>query len=196
MITEHLQPKEVFTYFEEISKIPHGSGNIERISNYLVDFAKKQELEYYQDQDKNVIIIKEATKGYEDRDPVMLQGHMDMVAVKKPESSINMKEEGLQLMNANPYANGSVIFTQNGYYSREFANRTHGGMVGINVGIPVPVGMFPFNGHKLSFFGDQHCLGKDGIRFYTRAKTVTKHWYDEESRKKSMDTWEGTVERI
>ena len=98
MITGHLQPREVFTYFEEISKIPHGSGNIEKISNYLVDFAKEQGLEYYRDQDKNVIIIKEATKGYEDKEPVMLQGHMDMVAVKKPESSIDMKEEGLQLV--------------------------------------------------------------------------------------------------
>ena len=51
-------------------------------------------------------------------------------------------------------------------------------------------------GNKDSFYGDQHVLGLDGVRFYTRAKTVTKHWYDEHSRKKVMDTWEGTVERI
>lgn len=55
-------------------------------------------------------------------------------------------------MNNNPFANGSVIFTQSGYYAREFQKRTHGGMVGINVGIPVPVGVFPFSGHKQSFF--------------------------------------------
>lgn len=105
-------------------------------------------------------------------------------------------EEGLALMNENPYANGSVIFTQNGYYAREFELRTDGGMVGINVGIPVPSAYFPFSGNKDSFFGDQHVLGIDGVRFYTRAKTVTKHWYDEASRKKVVDTWEGTVERI
>ena len=105
-------------------------------------------------------------------------------------------EEGLAVMNANPFANGSVIFTQNGYYARQFELLTDGGMVGINVGIPVPSAYFPFSGNKDSFFGDQHVLGLDGVRFYTRAKTVTKHWYDEKSAKKAMDTWEGTVERI
>ncbi len=104
-------------------------------------------------------------------------------------------EEGLSIMNANPFANGSVIFTQNGYYARQFELLTDGGMVGINVGIPVPSAYFPFSGNKDSFFGDQHVLGLDGVRFYTRAKTVTKHWYDEHSRKKAIDTWEGTVER-
>ena len=104
-------------------------------------------------------------------------------------------EEGLALMNANPFANGSAIFTQNGYYARQFELLSDGGMVGINVGIPVPSAYFPFSGNKESFFGDQHVLGLDGVRFYTRAKTVTKHWYDENSRKKAMDTWEGTVER-
>lgn len=104
-------------------------------------------------------------------------------------------EEGLAIMNANPYANGSVIFTQNGYYAREFELRTDGGMVGINVGIPVPSAYFPFSGNKDSFFGDQHVLGIDGVRFFTRAKTVTKHWYDEHNRTKRLDTWEGTVER-
>ena len=105
-------------------------------------------------------------------------------------------EEGLAVMNANPFANGSVIFTQSGYYARQFELLTDGGMVGINVGIPVPSAYFPFSGNKDSFYGDQHVLGLDGVRFYTRAKTVTKHWYDEQSAKKAMDTWEGTVERI
>lgn len=105
-------------------------------------------------------------------------------------------EEGLALMNANPFANGSVIFTQSGYYAREFELRTDGGMVGVNVGIPVPSAYFPFSGNKDSFFGDQHVLGLDGVRFYTRAKTVTRHWYDEHSGKRAVDTWEGTVERV
>ncbi|MDK2902924.1 MAG: malonate-semialdehyde dehydrogenase (acetylating) / methylmalonate-semialdehyde dehydrogenase [Clostridiales bacterium] len=103
-------------------------------------------------------------------------------------------EEGIEVMNSNPFANGSVIFTQNGYYAREFARRTHGGMVGINVGIPVPVGIFPFNGHKMSFIGDLHVLGKDGVRFYTETKTVTTRWFDEEELKKTkVDTWDGSV---
>ncbi|MBO5953711.1 MAG: CoA-acylating methylmalonate-semialdehyde dehydrogenase [Oscillospiraceae bacterium] len=105
-------------------------------------------------------------------------------------------EEGVAVMNANPFANGSVIFTQSGYYARQFEMLTDGGMVGINVGIPVPSAYFPFSGNKDSFYGDQHVLGLDGVRFYTRAKTVTKHWYDEKSAKKAVDTWEGTVERI
>ncbi len=104
-------------------------------------------------------------------------------------------DEGLSLMNKNPFANGSAIFTQNGYYARQFEFLTDGGMVGINVGIPVPTAYFPFSGNKDSFFGDQHVLGIDGVRFYTRAKTVTKHWYDEHSKMKTIDTWEGTVER-
>lgn len=101
-------------------------------------------------------------------------------------------EEGLALMNANPFANGSVIYTQNGYYAREFAKRTHGGMVGINVGIPVPAGIFPFAGHKGSFFGDLHALGKDGLRFYTESKVVTTRWFDEEEMKKTkVSSWDG-----
>lgn len=103
-------------------------------------------------------------------------------------------EEGLEIMNRNPFANGSVIFTQNGHYAREFARHTDGGMVGVNVGIPVPVGMFPFSGHKNSFIGDLHCLGKDGFRFYTETKVVTTRWFDEEQSKSThVTTWDGTI---
>lgn len=103
-------------------------------------------------------------------------------------------EQGLAVMNNNEFANGSVIFTQSGYYAREFQKRTHGGMVGINVGIPVPVGMFPFSGHKRSFFGDLHCLGKDGMRFYTETKCVTTRWFDEDEIKRGkVDSWDGTI---
>lgn len=103
-------------------------------------------------------------------------------------------EEGLEIMNANRYANGSVIFTRNGYYSREFARRTHAGMVGINVGIPVPVGVFPFSGHKQSFFGDLHTLGKDGIRFFTEIKAVTSRWFDEREIKDiEIGTWDAVL---
>ena len=105
-------------------------------------------------------------------------------------------DEGITVMNANPFANGSVIFTKSGYYARKFEVLTDGGMVGINVGIPVPTAYFPFSGNKASFFGDLHVLGKDGVRFYTRAKTVTKHWFDDASERKAVGTWEGTVERL
>ena len=113
-----------------------------------------------------------------------------VLCIKRVESF----EEGLALMNRNPFANGSVIFTQNGYYAREFAKHTDGGMVGVNVGIPVPIGVFPFCGHKRSFFGDLHCHGKDAFRFYTESKCVTIRWFDEEEMKKEkVDTWDGSA---
>lgn len=103
-------------------------------------------------------------------------------------------EEGLKIMNDSPYANGSVIYTQSGYFAREFARHTDGGQVGINVGIPVPVGFFPFSGHKQSFFGDLHCLGKDAYRFFTESKAVTTHWFDEEEKTATdVSTWDGTI---
>ncbi len=105
-------------------------------------------------------------------------------------------EEGLSIMNANPFANGSVIYTNSGYYAREFARRTDGGMVGINVGIPVPVGMFPFNGHKLSFFGDLHTLGKDGVKFFTESKVVTSTWFSPDiDENVTVDTWDGSISK-
>lgn len=106
-------------------------------------------------------------------------------------------EEGIAVMNANPFANGSSIFTTNGHYGREFSRRTDGGMAGINVGIPVPLAFFPFSGNKQSFFGDLHCLGRDGLRFYTRTKTVTAKWPspDEATEACKVCTWEGTINR-
>lgn len=97
-ITRDLKPGTVFSFFEEICAIPHGSGNVEAISDYLVQFAHQRELEVIQDEMKNVIIIKEAAPGYEQAAPIILQGHMDMVAVKKPEASIDMQKEGLALV--------------------------------------------------------------------------------------------------
>ncbi len=103
-------------------------------------------------------------------------------------------EEGLALINRSRFANGAVIFTQSGYYGREFARRSQAGMVGVNVGIPVPVAVFPFTGHKASFFGDLHALGADGLRFYTETKAVTTKWFDEAEKKRTrVDTWDGSV---
>ena len=104
-------------------------------------------------------------------------------------------EDGLVLMNANEFGNGSVIYTQSGYFAREFARRTHGGMVGVNVGIPVPLGMFGFTGHKNSFFGDLHTMGTDGVRFFTQLKTVTSHWFSEEEGREArvLNSWDGMI---
>jgi malonate-semialdehyde dehydrogenase (acetylating)/methylmalonate-semialdehyde dehydrogenase len=104
-------------------------------------------------------------------------------------------EEGLALMNANEFANGSVIYTQSGYFAREFAHRTHGGMVGVNVGIPVPLGVFGFTGHKNSFFGDLHAMGMDGVRFFTELKSVTTHWFSEEEAREGrvLNSWDGMI---
>lgn len=96
-VLSNLEPQNVFHYFEEITKIPHGSGNIQRLSDYLVSFARQRGLTVIQDELKNVIIIKEASSGYENEPALILQGHMDMVAVKKPGCAIDMKTEGLQV---------------------------------------------------------------------------------------------------
>ena len=103
-------------------------------------------------------------------------------------------EEGLALMNASPYGNGSCIFTESGHYARDFARRTHAGMVGVNVGIPVPISVFPFCGHKESF-GDLHVMGTDGVAFYTETKAVTTRWLGKAKITKTMSTWEGTIAR-
>ena len=97
MTLEQLEPKEVFHYFKEICKIPHGSGNTGQISDYLKAFTDEHGLYCRQDELNNIIMIKEASKGYEDHEPVLLQGHMDMVAVKDADCTIDMTKDGLQL---------------------------------------------------------------------------------------------------
>lgn len=96
-ILENLEPQDVFYYFEEICKIPHGSGNTGQISDYLKAFADEHGLYCRQDELNNIVMIKEASKGYEDHEPVLLQGHMDMVAVKDADCTIDMTKDGLQL---------------------------------------------------------------------------------------------------
>ena len=97
-VLSSLEPKEVFFYFEEISSIPRASYHEEAISNYCVEFAKKHQLEYIQDELKNVIIIKEATPGYEQEEPIIMQGHLDMVCEKLPECDIDFDTEGIRLL--------------------------------------------------------------------------------------------------
>lgn len=115
-VLSNLEPKEVFRYFEEISGIPRPSYKEEKISNYLAAFAKEHNLEYYQDELKNVIIIKEASAGYEDVEPIILQGHMDMVCEKVPGCDIDFENDGLKLMIEGDYvtADGTTLGGDNG----------------------------------------------------------------------------------
>ena len=87
-------------------------------------------------------------------------------------------EEGVRLINANPYGNGAAIFTRDGGAGRRFQFEVNAGMVGINVPIPVPVAYYSFGGWKASLFGDLHMYGPEGVQFYTRAKVVTSRWPD------------------
>ncbi len=96
-VLENLEPKSVFHFFEQMCAIPHGSGNTQAISDWLVNFAKERQLEVHRDHMNNVIIIKEATPGYENAAPVILQGHMDMVCETAPDCTKDMTTEGLDL---------------------------------------------------------------------------------------------------
>ncbi|MEZ0068640.1 malonate-semialdehyde dehydrogenase (acetylating)/methylmalonate-semialdehyde dehydrogenase [Streptacidiphilus sp. MAP12-20] len=91
---------------------------------------------------------------------------------------VDSYEEGLQLINSNPYGNGVAIFTNDGGAARRFQNEVEVGMVGINVPIPVPVAYYSFGGWKASLFGDTHAYGADGVQFFTRGKAVTSRWLD------------------
>jgi malonate-semialdehyde dehydrogenase (acetylating) / methylmalonate-semialdehyde dehydrogenase len=84
--------------------------------------------------------------------------------------------EAIDLINANPYGNGTAIFTSSGAAAREFQRRVKVGMIGINVPIPVPMAYYSFGGWKASLFGDKHVHGAEGVSFYTRAKVVTSRW--------------------
>ena len=97
-VLDQLEPKSVFSFFEQICAIPHGSRNNTQISNYLAEFARSRGLQFVQDAAENVIIIKEATPGYEQAEPVILQGHMDMVCEKDPDCPKDMATEGLDLV--------------------------------------------------------------------------------------------------
>jgi len=90
-------------------------------------------------------------------------------------------EEALELINVHEFGNGTAIFTRDGYFAREFANRVQAGMVGINVPIPVPMAFHSFGGWKNSLFGDHHMHGPEGIRFFTKLKTITSRWQETSS---------------
>lgn len=115
-VLEHLEPKQVFSWFEAMCAIPHGSRNTKAISDWCVAFARERGLEHYQDESNNVIIIKPAAPGYEDAQPVILQGHLDMVCEKAPGCTKDMDREGLDLVVDGDfvYAKGTTLGSDDG----------------------------------------------------------------------------------
>jgi malonate-semialdehyde dehydrogenase (acetylating) / methylmalonate-semialdehyde dehydrogenase len=87
-------------------------------------------------------------------------------------------DDAMDLVNSNPYGNGTAIFTNDGGAARRFQNEVQVGMVGINVPIPVPMAYYSFGGWKASLFGDSHAHGMDGVQFFTRQKAITSRWLD------------------
>ena len=106
-VLDQLEPKNVFRFFEQMCAIPHGSYNTKAVSDWCVAFAKERGLEHYQDEMNNVILIKEASAGYEEAQPVILQGHLDMVCEKAPGCEKDMAREGLDLA-----AEGDYIYAE------------------------------------------------------------------------------------
>ena len=94
---KNLQPERVFHYFEEITKIPHGSENMEAIADFCVKFAEKHNLKYYRDNTNNVVIYKSGTTGYENSEPIILQGHLDMVCQKTENCKIDFLKDSLEI---------------------------------------------------------------------------------------------------
>ena len=92
-----LKPEKVFGFFEMLCSVPHGSGNTKQISDLCVKFAEERGLYVRQDEFNNVVIIKEASAGYEDAEPVILQGHIDMVCAHEPDCGIDMTKDGINL---------------------------------------------------------------------------------------------------
>ena len=88
-------------------------------------------------------------------------------------------DHAIELANKSAYGNGAAIFTNSGKAAREFKHRVKAGMVGINVGVPATMAMFPFTGWDESFYGDLHIQGKEGVQFYTQQKVVTTRWFGE-----------------
>lgn len=96
-VLENTEPKNVFRFFEDISSIPHGSGNTKEISEYIISFAKSKGLEHYRDKLNNVIVIKNASSGYEEAEPIIIQSHIDMVCEKEPDCTKDMSKDAVDL---------------------------------------------------------------------------------------------------
>lgn len=111
-----IEPEKVFKYFEEISAIPRGSGNMDKISKYCMEFANAHSLKALRDDANNVVIFKEASEGYEGCAPIILQGHLDMVCLKDEDYSIDFEKDGLELYTDGDFvkAKGTTLGADNG----------------------------------------------------------------------------------
>ena len=116
MQTNNLKPQKVFEYFNMLSAIPHGSGDMDGIASFCENFAKEHGFKFIRDKDNNVIIFKNGTAGYEKCEPIILQGHLDMVCQKTPESSIDFTKDGLDLYIDGDFvkAKGTTLGADNG----------------------------------------------------------------------------------
>ncbi len=116
MKLDNLKPAKVLKYFEEICSIPHGSGDMEKIADYCVEFAKSHSLEYVKDGANNVVIYKNATAGYENAEPVILQGHLDMVCQQTEDRNIDFATDGLDIFVDGDFvkARGTTLGADNG----------------------------------------------------------------------------------
>jgi malonate-semialdehyde dehydrogenase (acetylating)/methylmalonate-semialdehyde dehydrogenase len=152
--------------------------------------------------DKRCVVVKGYEKGFY-MGPVLFDHVQKGMTVGDREifgpvlcvKRVKSFDEGVELMNESEFGNGSAIYTQSGERAREFARRSQAGMVGVNVGIPVPLSIFGFTGHKNSFFGDLHMMGMDGVRFFTEQKSVTTHWFSEAEARdaKVLNSWDGMI---
>ncbi len=115
-VLNQLEPKRVFEYFEEISSVPRGSGNMQKIAEYCVGFAQKHRLKYIRDNTNNIVIYKPAYRGYESAEPIILQGHLDIVCQKTSDSKIDFDKDGLEIIVDGNYikANGTTLGADNG----------------------------------------------------------------------------------
>ncbi len=100
----------------------------------------------------------------------------------------NTYEEAIEFINKNPFGNGTSIFTSSGYYARRFQHEVECGHVGINIPIPVPLPFFSFGGWKASMYGDHNSYGKAAVRFFTRTKTMTTRWFEDQSEAGKVNT--------
>lgn len=176
MVLEKIDYKRVFTYFEEISRIPRGSKNNQAISDYLFAFGKKHGLECYQDDALNVILIKEATKGLEHVPAIMIQGHMDMVCEKDSDTVHDFFNEGLDLQ-----IDGDFIYAK-------------GTTLGGDDGIALAYGMSILTDEELAHprlevvFTTDEEIGMDGATALSTEKLQAKYFINVDSEEEGILT--------
>ena len=116
MLPQNINPKKVFEFFEQLSAIPRGSGNMDAVALFCENFAKEHKLKYIRDNANNVVIYKDGSEGYQNSRPIILQGHLDMVCQKTPECNIDFEKDGLQLYVDGDFlkARGTTLGADNG----------------------------------------------------------------------------------